>query len=130
MHRRQTQNLTPLLVPQLLPHDAIHARPNGLPALVNQHTSIIIKPDHTAVRPLVLLRRAHDDGVPNVAAADFVGGADGDGAARFGAEVALFLDNDDDAIAWEWGGWVRWVVWGRGSVDGAVRYQFWRDVSF
>ena len=38
---------------------------------------------------------------PDVAAAHFVGGADGDAAAGagFGAEVALFLYDDDDAVA-------------------------------
>jgi hypothetical protein len=43
--------------------------------------------------------------VTNVAATDFVGGADTDAAAGagFGAEVALFLDDDYDAVAWEEG---------------------------
>ena len=52
----------------------------------------------------------------NVAAADFVGGADADGAAGagFGAEVALLLHDDYDAVAceemcvrrgWRTGGW-------------------------
>ena len=48
-----------------------------------------------------------------VAAADFVGGGDGDGAAAggLGAEVALFLDYDDDAVAlWEGRG----VSWDHG----------------
>lgn len=41
--------------------------------------------------------------MPDVATADFVGGADTDGTAGagFGAEVALFLHDDYYAVAWE-----------------------------
>ena len=39
--------------------------------------------------------------MPDVAAADFVGGGDGDGTAGFGAEGALFLDDYYYAVAWE-----------------------------
>ena len=102
MHRRQTQNLTPLLPPQLLAHQTRKSTPNRLPALVNQHASVVIEFHHAAVRARVLLGRPHDYCVPDVAAADFVGGADGDAAAGagFGAEVALFLYDNDDAVAW------------------------------
>lgn len=37
----------------------------------------------------------------DVASSDFVRGGDGDGGA-FGAEVALFLYDDDYAVAWRW----------------------------
>lgn len=99
MHRRQTQNLTPLLLPQLRRHHPTHTRPNRLARLINQHTRIIIELDDAAIRALPFLGRSHDDGVAHVAAADFVGGGDGDGGA-FGAEVALLLDYDYDAITW------------------------------
>ena len=114
MHRRQTQYLTPLLIPQLPPHHTAHPTPNRLPALINQHTRIIIKSYYTPIRALQLLLRAHDDGVADVAAADLVGGGDGDGAptAGFGAEGALFLDDDYDAVAWEEKG-----VSGRGRME-------------
>jgi hypothetical protein len=102
MHRRQTQNLTPLLPPQLLAHKTRESTPNRLPALVDQHASVVVEFHHAAVGARVLLSRPHDDCVSDVAAADFVGGADGDAAAGsgFGAEVALFLHDDDDAVAW------------------------------
>ena len=39
----------------------------------------------------------------DVATTDFVGGADGHAAsgAGFGTKVALLLNDDDDAVAWE-----------------------------
>lgn len=91
MHRRQAQNLTPPLPPQLLAHDPIHPASNRLPALVHQHARIVVEGNDAAVRSLVFFRRAHDDGVPDVAAPDFVGRADGDGVG-VRAEVALALD--------------------------------------
>jgi len=101
MHRRQTQDLTPLPFPQLLPDHTVQPTPDRLATLVDQDARIVGELHDTTVGPLVLLRRAHDNGVANVAAADLVGGRDGDTASRagFGAEVALFLDDDDDAIA-------------------------------
>lgn len=95
MHRRQTQNLTPPPLPQLLPHNPIQPTPNRIPTLIHQHASIIVKPYHTAIGSLVLVFRANDDGVPDVAATDLVGRADGDGtpASGFRTEVALFLDD-------------------------------------
>ena len=38
--------------------------------------------------------------MPDVSAADLVGGADGDAVARLGAKVTLLLDNNDYAVAW------------------------------
>jgi len=50
---------------------------------------------------LVFLCGTDDDGVSDIATADFVGGTDGYTAsgAGFGTKVALLLDDDDDAIA-------------------------------
>lgn len=100
MHRCQTQNLTPLLIPQLLPHNPIQSTPNRLPRLIDEHARIIIEPDDAPVLALHLLLRAHHNGVPDVAAPHFVGGGDGDGAPGFGAEVALLLDNYYYTVAW------------------------------
>jgi hypothetical protein len=72
VHGRQRQDLGPLLLPQLRRHHAADSRPNGL---------------------------AHDDGVTHVSSPYFVRGADGYAVARLGAEVALLLDDYDDAIA-------------------------------
>jgi hypothetical protein len=81
----------------------VQPRPNRLPRLTNQHARIIVEPHHAPVRPLPLLLRAHDHGMPYVAAPDFVRSGDGDAAAPawagFGAEVALLLDYDYDAVA-------------------------------
>lgn len=56
----------------------------------------------------------------NVAAADFVGGADGYRAtgARLGAEVALLLHDDYYAVAWE--GYVRGCWRGEGGTVGIL----------
>ena len=74
MHRRQTQNLAPPPAPQLLAHDPIHPRPDRLAPLPHQHHGVIIKTDHAPVGSLGFLCRAHDDGVSDVAASDFVRG--------------------------------------------------------
>jgi len=129
MHRRQTENLTPLLSPQLLSHQTRQPTPNRLPALVNQNTSVVVELHHAAVRARVLFRRPHDDCVSDVAAADFVGGADGDAAAGsgFGAEVALFLHDDDNAVAW--GGMLE-GGWGDGGIGMIRRTDFGCAVHF
>ena len=124
MQRRQTQNLTPPLISQLLPHNTIHTTPNRLATLIDQHTRIVVELHHRAVLPLHLLRRAHNHGVSNVASSHFVGRADGDSAAGLGTEVALFLDDDDDAVAWGCG--LESGVVGRGW-EGV--YRFWRRAS-
>ena len=99
MHGRQRQDLGPLLLPQLRRHDAADSRPNGLAGLVDEDASIIVELDDAAVRALPLLRGAHDDGVAHISSPDFVRGADGYAVARLRAEVALLLDDDDDAVA-------------------------------
>ena len=98
MHGRQTQNLTPLHIPQLLSHNPIQPAPNGFSILVYQHTRVVIESDHRSILALVLLLGPNDDGVPDVTTADFVGGGDGNGVG-FGAEVALLLDYDYYSVA-------------------------------
>ena len=70
--------------------------------------------------------------MPDVAAAHFVGGADGDAAAGagFGAEVALFLDDDDDAVAWRGRLGTGWMGDGGGRDGGGQTYRLWRRGSF
>lgn len=107
MHRCQTQDLRPLVIPQLLSHHAIQPRPNRLASLIYEHARIVIEIHHAAVGSLGFLRGAHHHCVSDVASSDFVCGGDGDGGA-FGAEVALFLHDDDYAVAW------------RGRLEGVV----------
>lgn len=99
VHGRQRQDLGPLLLPQLRRHHAADSRPNGLARLVDEHAGVVVELDDAAVRALPLLRCAHDDGVTHVSSPYFVRGADGYAVARLGAEVALLLDDYDDAIA-------------------------------
>lgn len=73
MHRRQTQNLTPLRALQLLAHNPRQTTANGLAALVDQHAGIVVEFHHAAVGARVLLGCAHDHGVSDVAATDLVG---------------------------------------------------------
>ena len=100
MHGCQGQNLRPLLLPQLRRHNTADSRPNGLAGLVDQHAGVVVKLDHAAVRSLPLLRCAHDDCVADVSSSYFVCCADGHAVARLRAEVALLLDDYDDAVAW------------------------------
>ena len=99
VHRRQRQDLRPLLLPQLCRHNTADSRPNGLAGLVDQHAGVVVKLDHAAVRSLPLLRCAHDDCVADVSAPHFVCCADGHAVAGLGAEVALLLDDNYDAVA-------------------------------
>jgi hypothetical protein len=99
MHRRQTQNLTPLHISQLLSHNPIQSRPNRLSILINQHTRVVIESHDRSIFPLVLLPAAHDDCVSDVAASNFVGCGDRDGVG-FGTEVSLLLDDYYYSVAW------------------------------
>ena len=102
MHRRQTQNLTPLHFLKLRSNNTIEAGTNQVTSLRDQHTRVIVELDDAAIWTRKLLLSAHDDGVADVAATHFVGcrGADGRGAwAGLGAEVALLLDDYYYALA-------------------------------
>ena len=99
VHRRQRQDLGPLHLLELGGDDTADAGANGLAGLVDEDAGVVVELDDAAVGALPLLCGAHDDGVPDVSAADLVGGADGDAVARLGAEVALLLDNNDYAVA-------------------------------
>ena len=102
MHRRQTQNLTPLHLLQFRTNNTVQSGTDRISGLANQHTSIIIKLDNASIWALELLLCADNDGVADVTAAYFVGCGCGDGTgawAGFWAEVALLLDDYDDAFA-------------------------------
>lgn len=86
------------MLPQLGAHDPADAGADGLAVLVDQYAGVVAERDDAAVLPLRVVLRAHHDGVADVATADFVGGGNGDAAAGFGTERALFLDDDDDAV--------------------------------
>lgn len=73
MHRRKTQNLTPLVIPQLCPHDPVQSASNGLSSLVDKHTGIIIEAHNASVCALVLFLRSDYDCVSDVSSSDFVG---------------------------------------------------------
>src|ERR1700753_4012004 len=73
MRRRQTHNLAPPLLPQLLRNRPTQPRPNRLARPIDEHPPIIVKPHIAAVLPPPLLARAHDDCVPDVAAPHLVG---------------------------------------------------------
>jgi hypothetical protein len=99
VHGRQRQDLGPLHLFQLSGDDTADPGADGLAGLVDQDAGVVVKLDDAAVWALPLLCGAHDNGVPDVSAADLVGGTDGDAVARLGAKVALLLDNNDYAVA-------------------------------
>ena len=74
MHRRQTQNLTPLHLLQLRSHNTIQPRTNWVSGLAYQNAGIIIELDDGAIWALQLLLCADHDSVADVTAAHFVGG--------------------------------------------------------
>jgi hypothetical protein len=98
VHRRQRQDLGPLLLPQLCRDDSADPRPDRLARFVDQHAGVVVKLDHAAVWPLPLLRRPHDHRVSHVSSPDLVRRADGDAVASLGAKVALLLHDYHDAV--------------------------------
>ena len=102
MHRRQTQDLTPLHLLQLRTNNPVQSGTNRVSRLAYQHTSIIVKLDNASIWALKLLLRANNDGVADVTATYFIGCGCGDRTGAwtgFWAEVALLLDDYDDAFA-------------------------------
>jgi hypothetical protein len=99
VHGCQRQNLGPLHLLQLGGDDTADSGADGLAGLVDEDAGVVVELDDATVWALPLLCGAHDDSVPDVSAADLVGGADGDAVARLGAKVALLLDNNDYAVA-------------------------------
>lgn len=72
--------------------------------LADQDTCIVVELDHASIWPLQLLLCAHDNSVSDISTADLVCGGGRYTAtawARLGTEVALLLDDDDDALSWE-----------------------------
>ena len=98
VHGSQRQYLRPLHLLQLRSHDAVQSRPYRLPSLVDQDAGVVVELDHAPVRPLPLLRCAHYDGMPHISSSDLVRCADRHAIASLGAEVALLLDDDYDAV--------------------------------
>lgn len=98
MCRCQTQDLAPPHIPQLLSNHTAQSTPNWLAGLVDQDARVIVEADDAAVLSLVLLLRANDHGMTDVATTDFIGGGDGD-SVGFGTEVALLLNDYNDAVS-------------------------------
>jgi len=75
----------------------VQSRPHGISSLVDQDARIIVEAHERSVGPSVLLFRADDDGVRNVAAAHLLRRCRL--PAEFAAEVALLLDYHYDPVA-------------------------------
>lgn len=127
MHRRHTQDLGPLLPPQLGADDAVDAAADGVAGLVDQDAGVVVEAHDGAVLALDLVLCAHDDGVPDVAALDLVAGGRGRHALTAGA--ALLLDDADDAVA---DGGVALLADNHGALDeggagvvDAVQHRLW-----
>jgi len=113
MNRRQTQNLAPALLTDLLTDNAGHARPDGLTILGDQHARVVVEAHDGPVLALHLLLGAHHHRVPDVAAPHLVRRRDLRRRRRpaLRPEVALLLHHHDDAVAcaalsvaWLWEG--------------------------
>lgn len=77
----------------------VQTTPDGLAGLVYQNAGIVVEFDNAAIRALNLLRRPHNNSVPDVTTFDLVRSADRDTATTgLRAEGALLLDDDDDAV--------------------------------
>src|SRR5215212_31106 len=66
--RREGDDLHEPLVAELATHRAEDAGPPRLAVLLDQHSGVLVEPDVGAVRPALLLDRAHDDGLDDVTA--------------------------------------------------------------
>ena len=96
LHGRHAQDLAPFLPLQLRAHHTVDSRSDRVTRLVQQHAGVVVEPDDGAVSPLRRVLGAHDDGVADVAALDFVGGRHARHAGGGGG--AVFLNHGDDAI--------------------------------
>src|SRR5207302_9190389 len=58
--RRQRHDLQKLLLAQLASHGPEHARAYGFAGIIDQHCRILIEADISSIAPPMLLARAHD----------------------------------------------------------------------
>lgn len=97
MRGRHTEDLAPLLPPQLSTNYTVDAGANGVTGLADEDAGVVVKLDDAAVGALHLLARAHDDGVSDVTALHLVrrrgGTHTGIGCA------ARLLDNGYEAVS-------------------------------
>jgi hypothetical protein len=99
VHGRQRQYLRPLLLPQFRRNNTTDSRSNRFSSLIDQHTGIIVKLDHTAIRSLPLLCCPYYNRVSYISAPYFVRCADGNAVTGFGTEISLFLYDYYYAVA-------------------------------
>lgn len=97
MRRRHTQDLAPLLPPQLSADDTVDARADGVSGLADEDAGVVIELDDAAVGALHLLPRADDNGVSDVAALHLVRRRGGTHTGIGGA--ALLLDDGYYTVA-------------------------------
>lgn len=95
LHRRHAQYLTPLLVPQLLSHNAVDATTDRVSGLVDEHARVVLEPHRTPVAPADPVPRPHHYCVSDIASLD-LGSAGRRHARSMGA--SLFLYDDDDSV--------------------------------
>jgi hypothetical protein len=93
MHWRQWQNLGPLLFPQLSGHHTIQSWTDRIAVLVDEDAGVVVEAYVAAVRSLLFLSRAYNDGVSDVSSSYFVRDTDA-GRIRALAEASLFLHDD------------------------------------
>lgn len=98
MQRRHTQNLAPLLPPQLGADHAADSGTNGLARLVDEYAGIVVKLHYGPILPLYGVPGADDDGVSDITSLDLVGGGRGGHTLTGGG--ALLLDDADDTVAY------------------------------
>lgn len=97
MHGCHTEDLAPLLPPELGADDAVDAASNGVTGLVDEDAGVVVEADDGSVLALDLVLCADDDGVADVATLDLIAGGRGRHALAAGA--ALLLHDADDAVA-------------------------------
>jgi hypothetical protein len=99
VHRRQRQNFGPLLLPQFRRNNTTDSGSNRFSSLIDQHTGVIVKLDHTAIRSLPLLCCPYYNRVSYISSPYFVRCADGNAVTGFGTEISLFLYDYYYAVA-------------------------------
>lgn len=98
MRWRHTQNLAPLLPPQLSADDTVDARADGVSSLADEDAGVVVELDDAAVGALHLLPRADDNGVSDVPALYLVRRRGGTHTGIGG--TALLLDDSYYAVAY------------------------------
>jgi len=99
LHRCHTEDLAPLLLAQLLSHDAVDSCSNGISGFVDQDTGVVVESNNAAISPVDLLSRPYHHGVSDITTLDLDRGRGS--SHSLGAGASLLLNDADNSVTWK-----------------------------